>query len=768
DGYIESKDLKATMTQPYAYDSGVNRNHRPRVSASSREDREDTYRRSRSRTRSRSPYRHRSPPPRADNRRRRGAEDLPERNRFNDSRSFKPRHEGERSHGHDRRRIVAYDDIDSSENHRRSTNFTDRPDSHGRDLHQGKRRRIGSRSPEQPYGRSQDSRHAGNDRNRAQKHEAEPQERWGSSNRRSRDQHEHMGRSSNQHDTAMSDAVATNHEYADPEPVDEDAIIEQRRKARAERKAAIAARLEKEQGQGSPLHAEVASNLGLDSMASSPKTDTPEVSPMMSPRTPGRDSTPGSPAAFSIENGEQLANRLHGDTDADGPAGVSAADYDPSMDMQEDRFKDVQQHHEEDLAAAQRKGEPDEHEVSVADASDDMFATNFEIEPAKPSATTQVSGNRGDNWTDEQGFYRVIGGELLNDRYKVRSILGGGTFAKVVESVDQKNNNELVAVKIIRNNHAMKQEGLKEIAMLERLGEADPDGKRHVIHLKETFSHHGHLCLVFPLLNMNLREVVKKYGRDIGLNLNGIRTYATQMFRALHFLRSLGIVHGDIKPDNILIDEKLSGLYICDLGSAVDMSESEVRQYFVSRFYRAPELILGLAFTPAIDMWSIGCTLFELFTGKICFTGQKNNNMLLSIMETCGPFSMKWLKKCDYAGQFFDDDGTFNLVDIDKFTGKAVVRKMVIPKKPTRDLKSRMLKGVKASDKLSEAELRDINLFIDLVDKCLNINPDKRLTPQEALEHPFIRRVAFAPKMVSKKLAAGAALKPVGGLNRYR
>ena len=79
-------------------------------------------------------------------------------------------------------------------------------------------------------------------------------------------------------------------------------------------------------------------------------------------------------------------------------------------------------------------------------------------------------------------------------------------------------------------------------------------------------------------------------------------------------------------------------LKVCDLGTASFASDAEITPYLVSRFYRAPEVILGMTFDYAIDMWSIGCTLYELYTGRILFAGSDNNQMLRAIQECRGKF----------------------------------------------------------------------------------------------------------------------------------
>ena len=121
------------------------------------------------------------------------------------------------------------------------------------------------------------------------------------------------------------------------------------------------------------------------------------------------------------------------------------------------------------------------------------------------------------------------------------------------------------------------------------------------------------------------------------------------------------------------MNETRNMLKICDLGSASDASDNEITPYLVSRFYRAPEIILGMPYDFAIDAWSVGCTLYELYTGKILFTGRTNNQMLRSIMDCRGKFTTKMLKRAQFAHVHFDEMANFRSVEQDKLTGKVCV-----------------------------------------------------------------------------------------------
>jgi serine/threonine-protein kinase PRP4 len=173
-------------------------------------------------------------------------------------------------------------------------------------------------------------------------------------------------------------------------------------------------------------------------------------------------------------------------------------------------------------------------------------------------------------------------------------------------------------------------------------------------------------------------------------------------------------------------------LKICDLGSASDISENEITPYLVSRFYRAPEIILGIPYDYAIDIWSIGCTLYELYTGKILFPGRSNNQMLRLMMECRGRFPSKMLRKAHFLSSYFNEQMVFMVQEVDSVTGNEVVRPLNI-QKPTKELKVRV--GVAAT--AGEAGL--LASFVDLLGRCLELNPEKRITPAEAFRHPFIK-----------------------------
>jgi serine/threonine-protein kinase PRP4 len=109
-------------------------------------------------------------------------------------------------------------------------------------------------------------------------------------------------------------------------------------------------------------------------------------------------------------------------------------------------------------------------------------------------------------------------------------------------------------------------------------------------------------------------------------------------------------------------------LKLCDFGSASYINDNEITPYLVSRFYRAPEIILGIPYEYGIDMWSAACTIYELYTGRILFSGKSNNQMLKYFMDVKGKFPNKVIRKGAFRDQHFDNNCNFLYHEIDKVT----------------------------------------------------------------------------------------------------
>ena len=209
-------------------------------------------------------------------------------------------------------------------------------------------------------------------------------------------------------------------------------------------------------------------------------------------------------------------------------------------------------------------GDDDDFDIFAED-----FAEKYAASPApgirapQPGAGGGGGGGGGAilEGADKEGYYKIRPGEVLDGRYQISTTLGRGMYSGVARAVDI-STGKLVAIKIMRKNDALRKGGFTEIAILQKLNDADPDDKKHIVRFERSFEYQGHLCMAFENLNMNLREVLKKFGNNIGINLNATRTYAYQIFLALGHMRKCSIIHADLKPDNILVRQHLYFVFV--------------------------------------------------------------------------------------------------------------------------------------------------------------------------------------------------------------
>eukprot|EP01041_Mallomonas_annulata_P008503 gene8503-17536_t len=300
------------------------------------------------------------------------------------------------------------------------------------------------------------------------------------------------------------------------------------------------------------------------------------------------------------------------------------------------------------IAAAERK-ETALFDIFSSSPSDKELFTKYGNGNKRASKTALLEGedpHLQSNWDDGEGYYKPRIGELIAERYETRGVVGKGVFSTVLLCIDTKFENNMVAVKMIRSNDIMRKAAEKEVQLLLEIASTDPDNKKHCVRLLQHLEYRNHVTMVFEPLQMNLRETIKKFGKNVGINITAVRMYAKQLLFALKHLYDLKIVHADIKPDNILVSDDLKQVKLCDFGSAFKITDTDndPTPYLISRFYRAPEVILGLLYDHMIDLWSIGVCFYELFTGHVMFPGRTNNDMLKLMMEVKGRFPNKMLR----------------------------------------------------------------------------------------------------------------------------
>lgn len=195
-----------------------------------------------------------------------------------------------------------------------------------------------------------------------------------------------------------------------------------------------------------------------------------------------------------------------------------------------------------------------------------------------------------------------------SQQYKILEEIGAGAFGTVVMAVD-KETQHLVAIK----NFFRRDAGLAEISNLELVHSF---GVPNVVNSLAWWCVEDSVCMVMDLLHGDLYETIKKEG---AFSASKIVTIANQVLAALEVLHSNGYAHGDLKPENIVFgDQMKSNVKIIDFG-LMRKTPVKKRSYLQSRFYRAPEVVMGLSSGTGIDIWSLGCIVIELITTKPLF-----------------------------------------------------------------------------------------------------------------------------------------------------
>jgi len=380
--------------------------------------------------------------------------------------------------------------------------------------------------------------------------------------------------------------------------------------------------------------------------------------------------------------------------------------------------------------------------------------------------------------------------DASSSTYTILDSLGSGTFGQVV-SVASNSDGHTKALKVIKNHPAYFHQAHVEIGILRTLNTkcAGKPGSSTIVDLVDYFVCHNHLCLVFELLGMNLYELLRK-NKFKGLHLGAIRGMMKQLLGALDLLRDAHVVHCDIKPENILLCKDNSfQVKLVDFGSACFQNRT-VYQYIQSRFYRSPEVFLGMPYGMPIDMWSLGCVAAELFLGLPIFPGSSEYDLLSRICETIGTPPADMLGRAPNTNKFFTrvdvgfNDSSSSLASTSDETSSSKYKLMSLREFEARTGKrtamgKKYFKYTEFSDIIASIPYKASTLdpsdeeaveeekrqrmverssFYDLLTGMMEIDPSQRWTPSQALQHPFITgepfEGPFSPETIPERTTA--------------
>ncbi|KAL6633707.1 hypothetical protein ACP70R_026378 [Stipagrostis hirtigluma subsp. patula] len=371
--------------------------------------------------------------------------------------------------------------------------------------------------------------------------------------------------------------------------------------------------------------------------------------------------------------------------------------------------------------------------------SESLNPKRFLTNPAVP-----VHNDGHDNANSDLILYVNL--ELVNKksdrRYVVQEMLGQGTFGQVAKCWDAESNN-FVAVKVIKNQPAFYQQAIMEVSLLSMLNEKfDPDDKHHIVRMLDFFICQNHLCIAFEMLGHNLYELLKRNSLR-GLQMKYVRTFSRQILDALVVMKDAGIIHCDLKPENILIAPTVTtaaGVKVIDFGSAC-MEEP---------------------YTTAIDMWSFGCIVAELYIGLPLFPGASEYDVLCRMIEILGgqpPDDL--LREAKNTGRFFKHVGSiypgsearngpgsaYRILTEEEIeireSKKPKVGRWYFPRGRLDKLIFTYPWKNLSEENLPETEKADCLALVDFLRGLVEFDPNKRWSPLQASYHPFITGEAF-------------------------
>ena len=220
----------------------------------------------------------------------------------------------------------------------------------------------------------------------------------------------------------------------------------------------------------------------------------------------------------------------------------------------------------------------------------------------------------------------------MHNKFDVIGIVGEGAYG-IVYKCRNKETKEYVAIKKFKESEdeIVKKTMRRELKVLQVLK------NDNIVEFKQAFKQKGNLYLVFEFIDKNLLELLEQ--SPTGLSPQLIKNLIFQLCKAVKYLHDQNIIHRDVKPENLLIDNKMN-LKLCDFGFArkiLNNKNENLTDYVATRWYRSPELLItGGIYGPEVDYWAIGCIMGELADGKPIFPGENEIDQIHCIQKVLG------------------------------------------------------------------------------------------------------------------------------------
>ncbi|KAM9683902.1 mitogen-activated protein kinase 12 isoform 1-T1 [Dama dama] len=302
-----------------------------------------------------------------------------------------------------------------------------------------------------------------------------------------------------------------------------------------------------------------------------------------------------------------------------------------------------------------------------------------------------------------KGFYRQ---EVTKTAWEVRVVyqdlqpVGSGAYGAVCSAVDSRTGAKVAIKKLYRpfQSELFAKRAYRELRLLKHMRHENVIGLLDVFTPDETLDDFTDFYLVMPFMGTDLGKLMKHEK----LSEDRVQFLVYQMLKGLKYIHAAGVIHRDLKPGNLAVNEDCE-LKILDFGLA-RQADSEMTGYVVTRWYRAPEVILNwMHYTQTVDIWSVGCIMAEMITGKTLFKGNDHLDQLKEIMKVTGTPPAEFVQRLQ------------------------------------SDEAKNYMKGLPELEKKDFASVltNASPLAVSLLEKMLVLDAEQRVTAAEALAHPY-------------------------------